>query len=88
MNEQQRETLLTFLCLILGIACYVAVIPQWFLGLGCAIGAVALAFYHDRCFPPNPVVKVGMWLGLVFIGMLVLIGLFILGYFHLLQVKL
>ena len=88
MNEQQRDTLLTLLSLLLGIFCYGAVIVQWFLGLACAIGAVALAIYHDKQYPPNRVVLVGMWLGIIFIGMLVLIGIFILGYFRLLHVRL
>ena len=88
MIEQQRETFLTLLCLLLGILCYVAVVARWFLGLACAIGAVALAFYHDKQYPPNPVVLVGMWLGIVFIGMLLLIGIFIYAYFRLLHVTL
>lgn len=87
MNNEQKETLICILCLLLGATSYFLVI-WWYIGLACAVGAVALAFYHDRHYDTKRVVLVGMWLGLAYIGMLILIGLFILGYFHMLHVQL
>ncbi len=86
MDEQQKETLLSFLCITCGILCYLLVV-FWYVGLALAIAAVGLAFYHDRLYGTNRMVLVGMWLGLAYIGILILIGLFIWGYFHMLHVR-
>ncbi|MCR5641527.1 MAG: hypothetical protein K6G04_09275 [Lachnospiraceae bacterium] len=87
MTEQQQETLLNVLCLGCGLLCYPLVVV-WYIGLVLAIAAVGIAFYHDRKYPTNRVTIVGMWLGLVYIGILILIVIFIWGYFHLLHVRL
>ena len=86
MNEQQRETLINLLCVMFGIASYLLVV-FWYLGLACAIVAVILAIYHDHYYPANRATIVGMWLGIVYVIMFVLIGVFILGYYHLLHVQ-
>ena len=86
MNEQQKETLINLLCVTFGVASYLLAV-FWYLGLACAIVAILLAFYHDRFYPVHRATLVGMWLGIVYIMMLLLIGIFIFGYFHLLQVQ-
>ena len=56
-----------------GIASYLLVV-FWYLGLACAIVAIVLAIYHDRYYPAHRATIVGMWLGIVYVIMFVLIG--------------